>query len=198
VAAVFFLLLLAASPASADPCPVTDPECITNNVDEAIDTVEETVGGAEETIQETVEEASQTVDRTATEVVGQVGKVVDELLGKGGKDPGGGGPGPSSPRGNRPRGGHHRERALSVAGGIEPRETGIDAVLLAREGVPVGRTESGGKSRPGGLGAAAKQLAFPALLAALVLAFLVIQNRLDRRDPRLASAPLGPDLLRFE
>jgi hypothetical protein len=32
----------------------------------------------------------------------------------------------------------------------------------------------------------------------MVLAFLTIQNHLDRKDPRLASAPLGPDLLTFE
>jgi hypothetical protein len=32
----------------------------------------------------------------------------------------------------------------------------------------------------------------------MVLAFLAIQNRLDRRDPRLARAPLGPEFLTFE
>ena len=37
-------------------------------------------------------------------------------------------------------------------------------------------------------------------LVALVLivgAFLLVQDRLDRRDPRLALAPVGPDVLGF-
>jgi hypothetical protein len=34
-------------------------------------------------------------------------------------------------------------------------------------------------------------------LALIVGAFLLAQNRLDRRDPRLALAPVGPDVLDF-
>jgi hypothetical protein len=197
VAAVFFLLLLAASPASADPCPLTDPDCITDTVDETVDTVDETIAAAEETAGQVAEGASEAVEETTTEVVGQVSEVIDELLGSEDPEPGGGNRGRHAPRVNRPRGREHRGGGQPVADDIEPRETGIDAVLLARDAVP-GRGADSREGRAGGIGAAAKQLAFPALLAALVLAFLVIQNRLDRRDPRLASAPLGPDLLRFE
>lgn len=40
---------------------------------------------------------------------------------------------------------------------------------------------------------AARQFGFPLGLAALVLAFLAVQGRLDARDPKLAAAPLSVD-----
>jgi len=45
---------------------------------------------------------------------------------------------------------------------------------------------------------AAKALAFPLVLAVIVLLFVAVQNRIDRKDPKLALAPIAPDLLRFE
>lgn len=39
--------------------------------------------------------------------------------------------------------------------------------------------------------------AFPFALVLIVGAFLLVQDRLDRRDPRLALAPVGPDVLDF-
>ena len=45
---------------------------------------------------------------------------------------------------------------------------------------------------------AAKALAFPVALALIVLLFVAVQNRIDRKDPKLALAPIAPDLLRFE
>jgi hypothetical protein len=39
--------------------------------------------------------------------------------------------------------------------------------------------------------------AFPLALMLIVGAFLLMQDRLDRRDPRLALAPVGPDVLDF-
>lgn len=38
-----------------------------------------------------------------------------------------------------------------------------------------------------------EQPAFPMVLIALVVSFLVLQNRVDRRDPKLALAPVYPD-----
>jgi hypothetical protein len=38
---------------------------------------------------------------------------------------------------------------------------------------------------------------FPFALVLIVGAFLLVQDRLDRRDPRLALAPVGPDVLDF-
>jgi hypothetical protein len=44
----------------------------------------------------------------------------------------------------------------------------------------------------------AKILSFPLALALIVLLFVAVQNRIDRKDPKLALAPVAPDLLRFE
>jgi hypothetical protein len=46
--------------------------------------------------------------------------------------------------------------------------------------------------------AKAAVLAFPLALALIVLLFVAVQNRIDRKDPKLALAPVAPDLLRFE
>jgi hypothetical protein len=43
----------------------------------------------------------------------------------------------------------------------------------------------------------ARTLAFPLLLIVLVFAFMLVQNRIDRRDPKLALAPVGADHLTF-
>ncbi len=50
------------------------------------------------------------------------------------------------------------------------------------------------------VGAAVQTFGFPIGLLLAVLAFLVIQNRLDRRDPKLRAAPLtdADTLLPFE
>ena len=40
---------------------------------------------------------------------------------------------------------------------------------------------------------AGKRVAFPSLLALLGFLFILVQNRLDRRDPKLAMAPLNKD-----
>ncbi|MEA2487648.1 MAG: hypothetical protein QOF16_1302, partial [Actinomycetota bacterium] len=49
------------------------------------------------------------------------------------------------------------------------------------------------------IGRAAKQIAFPALLALLVGAFLILQNRIDRSDPKLiAWADNDHELVAFE
>jgi len=44
----------------------------------------------------------------------------------------------------------------------------------------------------------ARQVGFPLALGLIVIAFLFIQNRLDRNDPKLALAPITPDVLSFE
>jgi hypothetical protein len=42
----------------------------------------------------------------------------------------------------------------------------------------------------GGLTDAARRFAIPLAVAALVAAFLIVQGRIDRRDPKLAAAPV--------
>jgi hypothetical protein len=201
VAAVFLLLVLA-SPAAAEPCALVDPECVTETVAETVETVKETAGSTTETVDETVEDGTEVVGDTASGVIGTVKDTVDGLLGRGGDpDPGGGDRG--GDRGDRsgvrgPAGnGHRRARGLATHRS-EPRDLSVDTAFSGEGTVldwPTLHPPEAGALR-GAAGAAT--LAFPILLASMVLAFLTIQNHLDRKDPRLASAPLGPDLLTFE
>jgi hypothetical protein len=50
----------------------------------------------------------------------------------------------------------------------------------------------------GSLPEVARALAFPLVLLGLVLGFVAVQNRLDRKDPKLALATTTPDVLTFE
>ena len=43
-------------------------------------------------------------------------------------------------------------------------------------------------------GVAVRRLAFPLLLIFMVVAFLLVQGELDRRDPKLAAAPVDSSL----
>ncbi len=53
-------------------------------------------------------------------------------------------------------------------------------------------------SRIGGIGAeVAKRLAFPLALLLIVMVFLLVHHRIDRREPKLAIAPVAVDLTRF-
>ena len=49
-------------------------------------------------------------------------------------------------------------------------------------------------------GEAVQRLAFPLLLIVMVIAFLLVQGELDRRDPKLAAAPVDPtfDMVVFQ
>jgi hypothetical protein len=40
----------------------------------------------------------------------------------------------------------------------------------------------------------ARTLAFPILLIILVIGFVLVQDRIDRRDPKLALAPVAPTI----
>jgi hypothetical protein len=43
-----------------------------------------------------------------------------------------------------------------------------------------------------------RTIGFPLALALLAGFFIAVQNRIDRRDPKLALAPVTPDLVEFE
>ena len=41
------------------------------------------------------------------------------------------------------------------------------------------------------------EIAFLVVLALIVAAFVGVQKRIDRRDPKLLLAPVGPDVVEF-
>jgi len=217
-------VVLTAGPARA--CDVLDPTCVSETVDDTVDgatetvedTVDETTGDTEQTVEETVE----TVEETVESVTGDPGETVEETVETGigpvddvigglspptlpGTDPvppgtvdpapGGngagngsdvGGSGGGDPQAGTPPGG--------IAGpfALDPSSFGSAFVV---ETAPAPQGFLGGLAGP--IAEVASRIAFPLALAVLVLLFVAFQNRLDRRDPKLALAATSPDVLRF-
>ena len=211
--------VLAATPARA-ACALTDLACVTETVPEAADDVTgpvtETADDVTEPITEVTDQVLGTVEGVVDEVEDTVDPIVDEVpplpdppvdvtepatpadsgvgadprTGPGtpaGGDSGNGGsdPGPGSPA----------ERPIPVqalvggafVSGLDPSPS---SDVRIGPSPPAERT---GVS----LEDVVKGFAFPLGLVLIVGAFLLVQDRLDRRDPRLALAPVGPDVLDF-
>jgi hypothetical protein len=205
-------LFLAAGPAGAD-CDVLDPTCVIETVDDTTDPVTDTVDEVVTTVEETVDEVVTTVEETVDDVVetveetvGPVADSVDDPIAtvEDTIDPIA--PGVSDPPTEDPRPGTDP----SV---VRPDPQGgplVESGLLGGSGPlgPAGFVGFVGEAvppSPQGLlgplvGAPAdlvKRLAFPLALIALVFAFVTVQNRLDRKDPKLALAAATPDVLNF-
>jgi hypothetical protein len=220
------ILVLAAGPARAD-CDVLDVTCVVETVDdttdevvetvdevvetvdEVVETVEGTVDEVVETVEGTVDEVVETVEGTVDEVVETVDGTVDEVVETVDETvepvaPIQPAPGESDPPGEDPG----AETGTSV---VRPDSGGsrslVRSALLAGSGPlgPVGFVGVPVPTSPEGLLGAlagpaadlAQQLAFPLALIVLVFAFVTVQNRLDRKDPKLALAAATPDVLNF-
>ena len=206
-------------------CDVLDPACVVETVEDTVqgatetveDTVEETTGEAE-----TVEETVETVEETVESVTGDGGETVDETVAAGIGSVGNAIGGPSQPTDPgtgpvppgvdpAPSGGDgagHGSDGNGSSGGdgsigtppggfagpfaLDPPALGTE---LVNETVPAPRGFLGGLAGP--VAEIASRIAFPLALAVLVMLFIAFQNRLDRRDPKLALAATSPDVLRF-
>lgn len=223
-AAVF---LLTAAPALAD-CPVTDPTCpseaaadpvtaVTDAITEvaavASSAVDQATGTVEDTVAAVQDQASQATDSITDTVNGVLGQGVGPVPDPGAELPIVGDPSSdqtSSPDTTRPggngSGGGGGGSATRVRGAAGPAAFGRGPVIGPVPGpvssVPVVSSaipQQGLFDRIGAVAIqAAKALAFPLALALIVLLFVMVQNRIDRKDPKLALAPIAPDLLRFE
>ena len=214
---VFGSPLLLGMPAARADCPILDPLCVVETVEDTVggtvETVEDTVDGTVETVEESVEVVVETVEETATEVVGAVEETVDTVSGQGSlldevaetvvegevvpkPDPGGAGggviPGTGSGRDGSDEG---------RIGGTLVATTSIGSSAPAPATDPVGNIRTAPSDGPTGFGSLLDNvvagLAFPVILTLIVAAFVAMQNRLDRRDPKLALAPVGPDVVNF-
>jgi hypothetical protein len=189
------LALLAAGPvasAGADPCPLTDPLCVIetpeDTVDQTVDAVKDQAGTAVDTVQKTVKDLTDPAD-----------------------DPGGGGGGAGNDdqqgsgkgNGSDRRGPDGRSTPPNV--GVVPT-TGTGGTTLVPttvgENVPVAQIDEEtpilSRDLPAALREAVVGHALPLLLVmGIVVGFTMFQNHLDRRDPKLALAPLSADVLRF-
>ena len=149
--------------------------------------------------------------RSAAGVVDTVGSIVGGLtdpvdLPPGGDGPGGGGPGAHHGGGS----GHHlggstnghRHQSGSATGAIVPTREGgtLTQIGTAIDGQTDASPADATAQRPGatGLPEAAAGIAISLLIVlGAVLLFTTIQARLDRRDPKLALAPVTADVVTF-
>jgi hypothetical protein len=199
-------IVASAAPARA-ACSLTDLACGTETVDDVTDPITEVT----DPVTEVTDPVTGTVGGAVDKVKGTVGPVVDEVpplpdpsidvteppTPGVGSDPR---TGPGTPRGDSGNGssdpgpGSPVERPIPVqalvggafVSGLDPTNSDV------RIG-PSPPAERTGVS----LEDVVKGFAFPLGLVLIVGAFLLVQDRLDRRDPRLALAPVGPDVLDF-
>ncbi|MDQ4005102.1 MAG: hypothetical protein M3135_02220 [Actinomycetota bacterium] len=156
-------------------------------------------------LEDPIQCAGETVDETIDEITGNVDDVtepVDDVI-----NPGGENPSPSI-RGTREsdgsKGARDRDEVarFSSPGGVGSPEP----ISTARPGTGAGRVERPAAPRdatdPVGnaldrvrqsLSGSTETLAFPLGLTLVLGAFLLLQSRVDRSDPKLALAPVEPD-----
>ena len=192
----------------------TVQETVDQTVDEVVTAVEETVDETVDQVVGVVENVADTVKKTPDKVVDTVDETVNTVNDTvGAVDPvvappppnGGSEQGSNDPAGN----GSRPDTETSV---VRPQGRGRSAptlhVDLVAETSPAGDTVvvngtslTSPLDQPGpfagSLPEIARRLAFPLVLVGLVLGFVAIQNRLDRRDPKLALASTTRDVLNF-
>jgi hypothetical protein len=183
-------------------------------VDQATATAEQTAAA----LQDQASQAADTVTDTVTDTVqGVLGQAPDldpigdptggfpSVLGSSSSQPAGqpAGPATSGPGGNGAGPTETRPKGAGAAGpsflGRGPVIGPVPSPISSAPAVSMTIPQQGLFDRIGSLAIqAAKTLAFPVALALIVLLFVMVQNRIDRGDPKLALAPITPDLLRFE
>ena len=206
--------VIAAVPARA-ACSLTDLACVTQTVTETVEPVTEPVT---EPVNEVTDPVTGTVGGVVDEVKGTVGPIVDEVpvppqlpdpsldvnqptTGDSSAGPGPG-TGPGAPPGDSGNGrsdpgtGRSAERPIPVQALVR------DTFFISGVAPSPSSDVRIGPSPPAertvlSLQDVVKGFAFPLALVLIVGAFLLVQDRLDRRDPRLALAPVGPDVLDF-
>ncbi len=186
--------------AVARDCPLTDPTCLLDVVQDPVDDVRDI---ADETIRDAEDHVDGIVDTVDTTLDGLT-RGIDQPPGDGG-----GGEGPGGSR----RGWRSTTMDAALAHGSR-HATGPVAgpSVLAREGgttTLIGTATSryvdtltahatGRRPSATSLREAATGIALSLLIAlAAVVLFMPIQARLDRRDPRLALAPVTADVVTF-
>ena len=203
--------VVAAAPARG--CPLTDPGCVIETVDDVVEPVTEVTDPVVDQVDQVVDPVTEVTDPVVGTIGGVINGVEDtvdpivdvtEPPAQGhsdvGSDPrtGPGAPPDDSGNGRSDVGsGSFVERPIPppalVGGAFIPSLESVRPISDVRIGAspPTERSGVSFENVVKGL------VAFPLALALIVGAFLLAQNRLDRRDPRLALAPVGPDVLDF-
>jgi hypothetical protein len=206
-------------------CTVTDLNCLPQTVADPVtavqDTVDQTTTTVEDTAATVTDQVKETVKPVTDAVRGTLGQVPDppdpgvigdptgilpDVLGSTVTQPSG--PGATKPGGNGTATRPDEVKSRTVGGGGGAGLSSFGRGPVIGPVVPISLTQAASQPIPrrglfeliGSLPIEAKAavLAFPLALALIVLLFVAVQNRIDRKDPKLALAPVAPDLLRFE
>jgi hypothetical protein len=214
--------LVATAPmVAADPCPVLDPGCVLEDTGTTaggvVDDTSTTAGGVLEDTTTTVGgvvEGAGPIDTDLPDGVVPGGIIPgnggvlpgsgDTPPGGGGTTPGGGGTTPGG-GGTTPGGGTQTGPPSGTPGEPVGVVSGSSDVISAPTGdasTTVGHPfpsflddASGGALLSGAR--LVRTFAFPLVLIFIVIGFVFLQNRIDRKDPKLALAPVGSDYLTF-
>jgi hypothetical protein len=190
------------SPARATCLPL-DAACLVEETAAAGDGLVDDVGSPESPVADTVDPVVDTVGPIVDDILDDV----DHLLGGGGVDPpdpiGGGDDGGGG--GTHPDGGDRGGATSRGPGRGDAAETRVLGGRGFAEAPPTMISAASGfqPARPSfeGFGAAlrgaARSLAIVLALFLLAIAFIAIQVRLDRKDPRLSLAPIESDVVEF-
>ncbi len=211
-------LILSTNP-PARACPVTDVDCV-------VEKTQETAGGAQDTVEDTVEDGKGAVEDTTADVeetvkdaTGDVKERVTDTIQDTVGTPDDTKPdpvtGPEVSSGSEAGDRADRVGGTKLGSRSRTKEGSGSEGSSSGRGVP-GRISSLAASRaasaetdtvgpiaqsagPGGsdLAEAAQLFAFPLVLSALIGLFLLLQNRVDGRDPKLALAPLDTEMVLF-
>jgi hypothetical protein len=202
VALLTLALAATGTPPAHASCLGQDVVC---QAHEAAGTVEDVVG---DTIDPVETPLDDTVDPVTDPLVNDVFNRIHDLLGGGTidlPDPVGGGGGGS--HGGPPVGGwspgtpdpnDHGRGAV----GRSPDGAGIagpsgPTISAASGTAPPGHVNRSGNPSGDALGGVARSLAIVLALFGVAAAFVAIQDRFDRTDPRLALAPIDSDVVEF-
>lgn len=207
--AVGLLPLALTGVASADePCAPLDIACLSGEIiDTTGDTVDETLHGVGDTVDETIGGVGDTVDPIVGPILDKVHEITDGVGDP--TDPPGGGNGGGGGRGvdgGAPTRGSDNGHPRSPGdAGAPPTVHRHPADLLQAAGSPPSAVPRSVDVRPpadrvdvgGAVAAVARSFVVVGVLFGISLAFTLIQDRLDRKDPKLALAPVETELMTF-
>jgi hypothetical protein len=187
--------------ALADGCDLLDLGCtvdagVPTGADEIVDdvtgTVDDVLGGAEDTVEPVVDPVTDVVE----DVLGGGGTVEPP----GGEDPG---DGPAERPGSRGGGERDRSRGDGAPRGPtavlrDPRPTTGAAATTTAISAISGQARSTDRGGSGGFVAdALRGVMLMVVLFAISIGFVLVQDLLDRNDPKLAVAAVRPEVVTF-
>jgi hypothetical protein len=197
IAASTVAVALTGQPSASAACLELDIAC---RADGSIDVGKQLLDDSTEPVETPVDETTDPIvedafDRAHDVLAGDPIGLPDPIGGGGGGGHGGTDPRPP---------GAPNQAGPGAVGGRSPDGPGltrpVQTIISATSGTtpPGGHVDRTFGERVGeALGGLARSLAIVLALFGLAVAFVTIQNRLDRNDPRLALAPVDSDVVEF-